>query len=154
MIATTKYWFDWNWETSAFWLTLGPSTPGASFATKNQHRCYGMDMSFHPCKKVGCHYSSMLKLQWSSRAQSVCQWTFSLLAIWCLKPCVRILHSAEEDNLFSFDSNIACLCQNIEINNSKHVYRQSQVRKPTGSGVEWAESSLIIGMGSWVHVLA
>ena len=29
-----------------------------------------------------------------------------------------------------FDSNIACLCQSIEINN-KHVYRQSQVRKPT-----------------------
>ena len=48
---------------------------------------------------------------------------------------VRIPRSAEE--------NIACLCQSIEINN-KHVYRQSQVRKPTGGGVEWAECSLII----------
>ena len=57
---------------------------------------------------------------------------------------VRILHSAEKDILSPFDSKIACLCQSIEINNNKHVYRQSQVRKPTGSGVEWAECSLII----------
>ena len=34
-----------------------------------------------------------------------------------------------------FFSKIACLCQSIEINNNKHVYRQSQVRKPTDSGV-------------------
>ena len=33
---------------------------------------------------------------------------------------VRILHSIEGDNLPPFYSNIACLCQNIEINN-KHV---------------------------------
>ena len=32
-------------------------------------------------------------------------------------PWVRILHSAEEDNLSPFDSKIACLCQSIEINN-------------------------------------
>ena len=32
---------------------------------------------------------------------------------------VRILHSAEEDNLSHFDSNIACLCQSIEIKNNK-----------------------------------
>ena len=56
---------------------------------------------------------------WSSIAQSVCQWAFSLLAIRCLRPWVRILHSAEEDNLSPFDSNIACLCQSIDINN-KH----------------------------------
>ena len=36
-------------------------------------------------------------------------------------PWVRILHSAEEDNLFPFDSKIACLCQRIEINNNKYV---------------------------------
>ena len=29
-----------------------------------------------------------------------------------------------------FDSKIACLCQSIEINNNKYVYRQSQVRMP------------------------
>ena len=34
---------------------------------------------------------------------------------------VRILHSAEEDNLSPFDSKIACLCQSIEINN-KHLW--------------------------------
>ena len=46
-----------------------------------------------------------------------------------------------------FDLKIACLCQSIAINNNKHVYRQSQVRKPNGSGVEWAKCSLIIGTG-------
>ena len=52
------------------------------------------------------------------------------------------------------DSNIACLCQSIEINNNKHVYRQSQVRKPNGSEVKWAECSLIIGTGCWVQVFS
>ena len=32
---------------------------------------------------------------------------------------VRILHSAEKDNLSPLDSDIACLCQSIEINNNK-----------------------------------
>ena len=34
---------------------------------------------------------------------------------------VRIIHSAEENNLSPFDSNIACLCQSIESNNNKYV---------------------------------
>ena len=67
---------------------------------------------------------------------------------------VRILHSAEEDNLSPFDSKIACLCQSIEINNGKYIYRQSQVRMPNGSGVRWAECLLIIGTGCRVQVLA
>ena len=37
-----------------------------------------------------------------------------------------ILHSAEEDNLSPFDSNIACLCQSIEINNNKYVTDTNQ----------------------------
>ena len=41
----------------------------------------------------------------------------------------------------------------IEINN-KHVYRQSQVREPTGSGDEWAECSLIIWVGYLVQVVS
>ena len=57
----------------------------------------------------------------SSIAQSVCQRAFSLLANRCLRPWVRIPHSAAEDNLSPFDSNIACLCQSIEINNNKQV---------------------------------
>ena len=91
---------------------------------------------------------------WSSIAKSVCQWAFSLLAIWCLGPRVQILHSAEEYNLSPFDLNIACLCQSIEINNNEYVYRQSQVRKSTDSGVKWAECSLIIGTGCRVQVFA
>ena len=98
--------------------------------------------------------SSSSFLAWFSIAQLVCQQAFSLLANRCLRPCVRILHSAEEDNLTPFHSNIAYLCQSIEINNSKHEYRQSQVRKPTGSEVEWAECLLIIGTGCRVQVLA
>ena len=69
-------------------------------------------------------------------------------------PWVRILPSAEEDNLSPFDSNIACLCQSIEINNNKYVYRQSQVRKPIGNKVEWAECLLIIGTGCRVQVFS
>ena len=34
---------------------------------------------------------------------------------------LRILHSAEEDNLSPFDSKIPCLCKSIESNNSKRV---------------------------------
>ena len=53
-----------------------------------------------------------------------------------------------------FDLNIACLCQSIEINNNKYVYRQSQVRKSTDSGVKWAKCSLIIGTGCRVQVFS
>ena len=67
---------------------------------------------------------------------------------------VRILHSSEEDNLSPFDLKIACLCQSIEINNNKYVYRQSQVRMPNGSGVSWAECLLTIGTGCRVHVFS
>ena len=38
--------------------------------------------------------------------------------------------------------------------NNKHAYRQSQVRMPKGSGVEWAECSLIIGTGCRVKVFS
>ena len=70
------------------------------------------------------------------------------------KTLVRILHSAEEDNLSPYDLNTACLCQSIEINNNKLVYCQSQVWKPNGNGVEWTECSLIIGMSCWVQVFS
>ena len=112
----------------------------------------GMCVCMHVCMYV-CMYVEFKFLAWSSIAQSVCQWAFSLLATWCLRPWwVRILLSAEEDNLSPFDSNIACLCQSIEINNNKHVYRQSQVRMPNGCGFKWAECSLIIGKGCRVQV--
>ena len=42
----------------------------------------------------------------------------------------------------------------ILASNNQHVYRQSQVRKPTGRGVEWAECSLIIGTGCRVQVFS
>ena len=76
------------------------------------------------------------------------------MAIWRLGPRVQILYSAEEHNLSLFDLNIACLCQSIEIRKNKYVYRQSQVRKSTDSGVKWAECSLIIGTGCRVQVFS
>ena len=63
----------------------------------------------------------------------------------------ELVHSAEEDNLSPLHSKIACLCQSIEINN-KHVYRQSQVRKPIGSEVKWAECSLTRGTGCYCPI--
>ena len=57
-----------------------------------------------------------------------------------------------EDNSSPVYSKITCLCQSIEINNKKYVYRQTQVRKSTGSGVEWSVCSLIIETGHWVQV--
>ena len=48
-------------------------------------------------------------LAWSSIAQSVCQWALSLLTIWCLRPWVRILHSAETVTcLPSIRKSLAC----------------------------------------------
>ena len=67
---------------------------------------------------------------------------------------LQILHSAEEGNLSPFHLKITCLCQSIEINNNKHVSRQSQVRMPICTKVRWAECSLIIGTACWVQVLA
>ena len=67
---------------------------------------------------------------------------------------VKILHSAEEDNLSPFDLKIACLCQSIKLNNNKHVYRKSQVWMPASSGVEQAECLLIIGIGYRVQVFS
>ena len=93
-------------------------------------------------------------LAWSSIAQSVCQWVFSLLAIWCLRPWIPILHSPEGDTSSLFNSKSACLYQSIEINNSKHVYRQNQLRKPTVNRIEWAECSPIIVTGCRVKVLS
>ena len=63
----------------------------------------------------------------------------------------------EGNGAFQLHSNKGiktCLCQSIESNNNKYVYRQSQVLKPTESGVEWAECSLIIGRGCRLHVFS
>ena len=57
---------------------------------------------------------------------------------------LRILHLTEED-VFPFQSeNRLPLHDHKKNNNSKHVYRQSQMRKPTGCEVKWAECSLIM----------
>ena len=100
------------------------------------HVCMYVCMHMHACMYVCmylCVYLCAVEFKfiaWSSIAQSVCQLVFSLLAIWCPRPWwVRILLSAEEDNLSPLDSNIACLCQSIEINNNKHVCTQFQWRE-------------------------
>ena len=76
----------------------------------------------------------------------------SLLAIRCRRSWVLILHSAEKKTcLLSILISLAC-ARASKLTITKHVYRQSQVRMPNGSGVEWVECSLIIGTGCRVHV--
>ena len=75
-----------------------------------------------------------------------------LLAIWFQRPRIRILHSAEEDNLPSVDSISLPCCQCIKITTKKYAYCQSQGWSHVGSGVEWTECSLITGAGYWVQV--
>ena len=41
-----------------------------------------------------------------------------------------------------------------KIKNNKHVYCQSQVRKPNTSEIKEAECSLIIGTGCWIQVFS
>ena len=55
---------------------------------------------------------------------------------------------------FSRGTQLVSFCQSIDINNNKYVYRQSQVRKSTDSGVKLAECSLIIGTGCRVQVFS
>ena len=74
---------------------------------------------------IGTSYRAKV-FAWSSTAQSVCEWAFSLLVIWCLRllsfeSCIQ---SAEETNLSPFDSKIACLYQSIKINNNKTSERR------------------------------
>ena len=93
-----------------------------------ERKCLDLRVTRTPNLRIHAECSNLLSfLAWSSIAQSVCQQAFNLLANRCLRPWVRILHSAEEDNLSPFDSNIACLCQSIEINNIYTVYRNKQV---------------------------
>ena len=67
--------------------------------------------------------------------------------IWCLGPRVQILHSAEEHNLSPFDLNIACLCQSIEINNNKYVFRNSNIGRVIGvaflTQFQWREAYVL-----------
>ena len=130
----------------------------------------GMDKYFHIALYRPCDYLSLTKTNmYTARARCESQlsvgssrlnvyWVFSLI----LESAVSLssgIQSAGDlvsetmgsnpvfsrgRNLSPFDSNIACLCQSIDINNNKHVYRQSQERKPTASGVEWAACSLMI----------
>ena len=116
-----------------------------------------MYFTWYPMEPVGqnihldrglmCHLMTIKRFKF----RSIIPRALILLAIWCLRPWVQIMHSAMEDNLSPFDLNIAC--QSMK-NNNRHVYRQSHVRKPpTGNGVEWTECSLIIGTGCQVFSL-
>ena len=75
---------------------------------------------------TGHHCFPAIKDQWCRDCILLCchpdlavEQTAELLMI--TDDMVRIMRSAAEDNLSPFDSNIACLCHSIEINNNKHV---------------------------------
>ena len=73
------------------------------------------------CFLIAHHRDGLLSsslLVWSSIAQSVCEWTFIPLAIWCLRlprfeSCIR---QKKTTCHLPFDSKIGCLCQSIQIN--------------------------------------
>ena len=92
-------------------------------------------------------------LAWSSISQSVSQRAFSLLEI-RFQRLSGFESCIQQKKTSPFDSKIACPCHSIEINTSKHVYHQSHVRMPNGSGVERADCSLIIGTGCFVKVFS
>ena len=61
-------------------------------------------------------------LDWSSMAQSDCEWALSLLAIWCLRlPRFESCIQQRKSNLSPVDSKITCLCQSININKNMHI---------------------------------
>ena len=107
-----------NWQETITLANNDPIYPHVSCAARCDSQLAVRGVEWAECSLIIVEFKF---LAWSSTAQSVCQWGFGLLAIWCRRPWVRILHSAEEDNLSPFDSNIACLCQSIEINNNKHI---------------------------------
>ena len=61
---------------------------------------------------------------WSSIAQSVCEWPVSLLTVWCLRlPSFESYIQQSKIMCLLFDSKIACLCiKSIKINNSKYMF--------------------------------
>ena len=79
-------------------------------------------------------------IAWSSIAQSVCQWAFSLLEIQFRRPWFESCIQQRKKNLSPFDSKIACLCQsNIEINNNKQI----ESIKNTHSGIKRKDTSMV-----------
>ena len=78
--------------------------------------------------RTGCRVQVLSFLAWSSIAQSVCQRAFNLLAIWCRRPQVQILHSTEEDYLSPFDLNIACCARASKL--TTNMYVCTYVRTP------------------------
>ena len=93
---------------------------GACISPEPGAKATGSSVEWAECSLTTWTAVEFKFLAWSSIAQSVCQRPFSRLEIRFQIPLVRILHSAEEDNLSPFDSKFAWLCQSIEINNNKH----------------------------------
>ena len=54
---------------------------------------------------------------------------------------VGILLSAEEDNLSPLDSNIACLCQSIEINNNNMYNARARCQSQTYAGTSAGDTA-------------
>ena len=78
------------------------------------HACIYIYIYVSMCVSMYVCYWVQVFLVWSSITQSVCKRPFGLLEIRFQRPWVRILHSAEEDNLSPFDS--------ISLHTNKHVY--------------------------------
>ena len=68
------------------------------------HVCVSMSMRIYVAPHLNnFRWQCCLSLELVSSISTGSTIIASLLAIWCLRPCVRILHSAKENNLSPFD---------------------------------------------------
>ena len=119
-----------------------------------------------PVQPRACHWSCVFWRDFSG-VKRTCWTTGSWRS--CLSLEVVSSIPAGSTIIYRFLCGFICvsLCQSIKIKptnmyvcmyvcmyNNKYVYRQSQVRKSTDSGVKWAECSLIIGTDCRVQVFS
>ena len=65
---------------------------------------------------------------------------------------VHILHSAKEVNFSHIYPKITCLCWIIGTDNNNMYITRARCKSQPAVGVKWAECSLTIETGYWVHV--
>ena len=110
----------------------------------------GIDSSL-VVKGLGC----WVFLAWPSIPQSVCEWAFSLQAIWCLRlPGFESCIQQRTINCLLSIRNHFSVPEHYQNQTRKCVYHQSQVWTNSGSEVKWAECSFIIGTSCRVQVFS
>ena len=100
---------------------------------------------------LGCWFQVFA---WSSIAHLVCEWAFSLLAIWCLR--LQSFESCIQQRMTTCLLLIRNPCPVPEHyqNQTRNIYCQSQEWTNSCNEIKRAECSHTIGMGCWDKVFA